>query len=126
MDVSNVSVSTKRPASDPRLEYTLLKYDELKKIRATLGNTSTILSSTVARLYIAPDGVNWEYTGLVGALLFLVDRRYNAFLFQMYEIDTVDLLWETELYYGLNYESIAPHFHCFEGTYIPIVAPSTQ
>ena len=58
-----------------------LKSKELTALRGLIGNTRSIMASSVARLYVARPNAQpyqWEYADVCGALLFVTDRKLNS------------------------------------------------
>ena len=39
----------------------------------------------------------------------------NEILFQVFDMDALELVWEQELYNEIDYKRKEPLFHCFEG-----------
>lgn len=56
-----------------------IKAKELEALRGLIGNTCSIMASSVVRLYIArPHAEQWEYADVCGALLFVKDRKLDT------------------------------------------------
>lgn len=107
---------------------------EKKRVTELLGNTASIMSSCVARLHLASPDPNadmakddsvlhtfpslssndWTYTNVLGALIFVIDREIDTFVFQIYDLETFELRFEYELYEDISYERLTAQFHCFE------------
>ena len=58
-----------------------IKAKELEALRGLIGNTCSIMASSVARLYITRPNAQpyqWEYADVCGALLFVKDRKLDT------------------------------------------------
>ena len=111
-----------------------LRKSERQQIAELLGNTASIMSACVGRLHLAspdPDADmnkddsvlhtfpslssrEWTYTNVMGALIFVIDREIDTFVFQIYDLDTFELRFEYELYEDIGYRRLTEQFHCFE------------
>ena len=96
-----------------------LKAKELSALRGLIGNTRSIMASSVARLYIArPDAhpYQWEYADVCGALLFVTDRKLNSYFFMIFDLSETPfpLRYEYELYENIAYNESRPFLHTFE------------
>jgi hypothetical protein len=80
-------------------------------------STSRILFATIARIYYAyPRPDKWSYTGLQGGLALAQDRTSNTLYFKMVDLDgTRGVIWEHELYEGLEFHRDRPFFYSFVG-----------
>ena len=107
---------------------------EIKQLSSSLPQTSSIMSSAIAKLLLAspnpranrndPNSVfasfphlspnEWSDTGVFGALLLVVDRASDAVLIQIYDLDAMLKRFEFEIYYDMEYMSLDPSFHAFE------------
>eukprot|EP00510_Aplanochytrium_minuta_P004341 CAMPEP_0184018700 /NCGR_PEP_ID=MMETSP0954-20121128/8298_1 /TAXON_ID=627963 /ORGANISM="Aplanochytrium sp, Strain PBS07" /LENGTH=482 /DNA_ID=CAMNT_0026300197 /DNA_START=308 /DNA_END=1756 /DNA_ORIENTATION=- len=56
----------------------------------------------------------WTYTGLTGALTFIVDQTSGAYYFYMVDLQTYKKKFSHELYEDLNYMDLTAQFHAFE------------
>ncbi|GBG24574.1 Neural Wiskott-Aldrich syndrome protein [Hondaea fermentalgiana] len=56
----------------------------------------------------------WVPTGVRGAVIFVVDREMDTFLFQIFDLDGLVLRFQFEAYENLEYQKLEPHFHAFE------------
>lgn len=85
------------------------------------GEKSTILDSTLARLYVASPSGPWSYTNLSGVLCLVLDRSLSsaASFIRLFHPETFELLFECELYYyfASNYIDLTPCFYYFQVTY---------
>jgi hypothetical protein len=100
-----------------------------------VGNTASIMISSVVRLYLAspnpkakksdPDSVlrsfpdlsdsQWKYTNVMGALVLVMDRTLQTFLFRIYDMDAPhEMRFEFELYEDIEYKALDLQFHSFE------------
>lgn len=104
------------------------------RLQGLLGTTASIVASTVAQLHLSspdpranprdPDSVlrtfpqlseqEWKNTNVVGALVFVIDRAIDTFVFQIYDLVTDELRFEYELYYDIVYAELGKQFHSFE------------
>lgn len=92
--------------------------DDKNKIKAAIPQSSNkIHTAAIARLFYAyPNPREWAYTGLQGALVFAKDNTRNAQYFRLVDLSgTRGVLWEHELYDGLEYNTDRPFFHSFPG-----------
>ena len=92
--------------------------EEKAKVKNAIpASTSRILSATMARIYYAyPRPDKWSYTGLQGGLALAQDRTSNTLYFKMIDLDgTRGVIWEHELYEGLEFHQDRPYFYSFAG-----------
>ncbi|ORZ20262.1 WH1 domain-domain-containing protein [Absidia repens] len=80
--------------------------------------TSKILTSAVARLYVAvPQNTasTWTYSQRWGAATFCKDKKKrNAFFIRIVDMENhTGVIWEQELYEGFEYNKDAQFFHTF-------------
>jgi len=67
---------------------TLIGKEEREILRLSLRTDERLLFGTVARLYVArPDPNVWTYTGIMGALVLVYNRRYMSLSFQFRECE---------------------------------------
>ncbi len=110
--------------------------DEKAKIAQILGVKCSIMASTVAKLYLSsPDpklnkkaisedsllfsfknltDKQWTFTNVLGALVFIIDRELDTFVFHIYDLTTFELRFEYELYEDIQYLELDKQFHAFE------------
>ncbi|KAG5367884.1 Proline-rich protein [Yarrowia sp. E02] len=90
--------------------------DKEKIKRVVPKNTNKVIDCTIARLYIAyPDPDNWQYTGLSGALALVDDLVGHTLFLKLIDIHgTRGVLWDQELYVGVNYFQDRTFFHSVE------------
>lgn len=96
----------------------LLTSADKEKIKRVIPKSNNkIIDETVARLYIAyPDPNEWQYTGLVGAIVFVDDLVGHTFFLKMVDIiGNRGIVWDQELYVNFEYHQDRTFFHTFEG-----------
>lgn len=57
---------------------------------------------------------DWTYTNVMGACALVIDRTLDTFLFRIYDLESMELRFEYELYEDIDYKSIDEKFHVFE------------
>jgi neural Wiskott-Aldrich syndrome protein len=95
----------------------LLSKEEKNKITSSIPKPSNkIFTATLARVYYAyPNPNDWSYAGLQGGMAFIKDAN-GTLLFKLVDIDgTRGVIWEHELYDGIEYFQDRPYFHSFAG-----------
>lgn len=89
---------------------------QLNNIKLKLTGDSQVLIATVAKLY-TNDGTNhnWLYSNLAGAFCIVVDPDLHAVLLRLYDLNSYEVLFETELYYDFNDYLLELNscFYCF-------------
>lgn len=60
-----------------------------------------------------PMGTEWQ-NKTFGVLSFVRDPQRESYYFQLFCPIQHELLWEHELYNGLQYQNLTTFFHCFE------------
>jgi Wiskott-Aldrich syndrome protein len=93
-----------------------LNTDEKNKVKAAIpASSNKILFATLARIYYAhPQPDEWAYAGLQGALAFVKDSSKNCWAFRLVDLNgTRGVIWEYELYNGLEYYPDRAFFHSF-------------
>ena len=77
--------------------------------------TATALAMGIARLYCRDDRGKYKEANLDGILCFIIDRRLKTRLFRLYDINTCELIFQTELYVNFDetYVHITDKFYCF-------------
>lgn len=89
------------------------------KIKAYIPeSTYKIITGTVARIYYAyPEPTQWAYSGLQGALVFVLDKSKRIFWFKLVDLTgTRGVIWQHELYKGeFDYYKDREFFHSFAG-----------
>ena len=86
------------------------KYDEAYKqfAKMVLGDqvrdgTSTSMKSSLANIYTMDEPSHtFRYSRLSGILTLDLDRKLKSTFFRMYSMDSLELLFECELYYGFE------------------------
>ena len=97
-----------------------LSSDEKTKVKATLTNNGTNKIATAAsvRVYYAlPSSPStWSYTGLEGAMALVKDSQKGGHWFRLVDLNgTRGVLWEHELYDGIEFNKDAPFLYSFDG-----------
>ncbi|KNZ75963.1 Wiskott-Aldrich syndrome like protein [Termitomyces sp. J132] len=94
----------------------MLSSEEKTKVKASV-HGSKVLHAARARVYYAyPDPIKWSYAGLQGAIAFVKDGSTGASFFKLVDLDgTRGIIWEHELYSGLEYHADRAFFHSFAG-----------
>lgn len=108
---------------------------EKSALAKKVGSTASIIITSVVRFYLAspnpkakkndPNSViknfpdisdrQWKFTNVVGALVLLVDRTLDTFLFRIYDLEgDHELRFEYELYEDIEYKALDAQFHAFE------------
>ncbi|KAF8210096.1 hypothetical protein K438DRAFT_1461657, partial [Mycena galopus ATCC 62051] len=93
-----------------------LNADEKTKVKAAIPpSNNKILFATLARIYYAyPQPDEWSYAGLQGALAFVHDTANNTHAFRLVDLNgTRGVIWEHEMYTGLDYNPDRAFFHSF-------------
>ncbi|KAK6503611.1 hypothetical protein TWF481_008624 [Arthrobotrys musiformis] len=96
---------------------TLNKNDREQVKRVVPSATNEILGDGVARLYVNyPDRNRWNYTGISGCLVLANDKVGRTHFFKIVDISPANrgVLWDQELYDGLQYNQDRTFFHSFE------------
>lgn len=76
--------------------------------------TSTALAMAIVTLMsAAPDSEKFEDTNLGGILCFIIDRKLKARFFRLYDINTNQLIFQTEIYVNIEYRQLRPKFFCY-------------
>ncbi|KAJ7678567.1 hypothetical protein B0H14DRAFT_971841 [Mycena olivaceomarginata] len=93
-----------------------LNKEEKNKVKAAIPAASNkILFAALARIYYAhPQPNEWSYSGLQGALAIVKDTSKDIYMFRLVDLDaTRGVIWEYELYNGLEYYPDRAFFHSF-------------
>jgi Wiskott-Aldrich syndrome protein len=93
-----------------------LNTEEKNKIKAAIpASSNKIHFAALARIYYAhPQPNEWSYAGLQGALAFVKDNLKNSYAFRMVDLSgTRGIIWEYEVYDGLEYFPDRAFFHSF-------------
>lgn len=84
-------------------------------IRKILGGTASPLCFGICRvLMAAPNGGGWQDTNLWGAITLIMDRSRNAKIIRVYDLQTYDVIFDEELYVGMQYLAARAYFHTVE------------
>lgn len=79
------------------------------------GPGCNILSSTVARLYVAPpNGIVWKFANIIGALAVMNDKNMKGHFLRMIDIKSMKITFEQEIYEHFEYKNPRAWFHTFE------------
>lgn len=95
-----------------------LSADDKAKVKSVISASSNkVAYAALARVYYAyPQPGKWSYAGLQGALSLAQDTAKNVRSFKMVDLDgTRGVIWEHELYEGLEYHPDRAFFHTFAG-----------
>ncbi|KAJ3500974.1 hypothetical protein NLJ89_g9550 [Agrocybe chaxingu] len=95
-----------------------LSDDEKAKIKSAIPTPKNkVHFGALARIYYAyPQPTKWSYAGLQGALVFSQSNQDNSFHFQMVDLDgTRGVIWDHELYEGLEFNQDRAFFLSFAG-----------
>ncbi|XP_050537126.1 actin nucleation-promoting factor WASL-like [Daktulosphaira vitifoliae] len=93
----------------------LLSKDENDSVIQLLGPKCQSLSMAVVQLFStdSPESTDWRQKNF-GILSFVRDPNRKSYYFRLYCPIRHQLLWEHEMYNGLQYQISAKFFHCFE------------
>ncbi|XP_050428511.1 actin nucleation-promoting factor WASL-like [Adelges cooleyi] len=93
----------------------LLGKDENDSVLQLLGPKCQSLSMAVVQFFSTdgPESTDWRQKNF-GILCFIRDPNRKSYYFRLYCPIRRQLLWEHEMYNGLQYQSTAKFFHCFE------------
>eukprot|EP00939_MAST-03C_sp_MAST-3C-sp1_P000744 g744.t1 len=87
-------------------------------IKGKLSRFSTMLTSAIAKLYIADpesERYEWQDTKVSGALVLLVNRKLNTCIVRMFDVrNEVSVVFEYEVYIGIRYQRLSEIFHAIE------------
>jgi hypothetical protein len=103
-------------------------------ISKKIGSTASVLASAVVRLYLASPNPKanrkdpncilntwrdltdsaWKNTNIIGALVLVVDRVVDTYLLRIFDLDSLELRFEYELYEDIDYKELDKQFHAFE------------
>lgn len=95
-----------------------LSADDKARIKSAVPTSSNkIHTAARARIYYAyPQPDRWSYAGLQGALVLSRDNTKGVLSFKLVDLDgTRGLIWEHELYEGMEYHPDRHFFHSFAG-----------
>ncbi|KAF7288154.1 hypothetical protein HMN09_01421900 [Mycena chlorophos] len=93
-----------------------LSGDDKAKVKTAIpASSNKIATACLARIYYAhPSPNKWSYAGLQGALAFVKDNTKNTHYFRMVDLTgTRGVIWEHELYDGLQYQPDTAYLHSF-------------
>lgn len=95
----------------------ILSKDEKAKVTSAIPKPSNkIFTASLARIYYAyPNPNDWSYAGLQGGLAFVRDGG-GILSLKLVDLDgTRGVIWEHQLYDGMEYFQDRPYFHSFSG-----------
>ena len=77
--------------------------------------TATALAMAMVRFYWKDYEGKFKEANLRGILCFIIDRKLKSRFFRLYDINTSELLFQTELYvnFKTHYTYICDKFYCF-------------
>lgn len=90
--------------------------DQLANIKLKLIGDSKVLAATVAKLFTNDcTNHNWQYSNLAGAFCIVSDPDLHAVLLRLYDLNSYEVLFETEMYYDFcDYVlELNPSFYTF-------------
>ena len=94
------------------------KRDDIKsKISTIIGQKSSLLETSIVKLFAADSGDIWQYSNICGILCLILDRSRDCTLnFQLFHPISFDLLFECEIYYNFinSFKKFNPNFYYFE------------
>lgn len=78
--------------------------------------TSTAMKSAVVALYTADPQGKLRYSNLIGLLQIDIDRQAKSRFLRIYDLETLSLSFEVEIYYGFQkcYRAITDTLYMFE------------
>ena len=97
---------------------TISSSDKSKVKSCISESTYKLITGTMARIYYAyPEPTQWAYSGLQGALMFVLDKGKGLFWFKLVDLTgTRGVIWEHEFYKGeFEYFKDRETFHSFAG-----------
>lgn len=79
-------------------------------------NTSTTTKSAVVALYTADGSGELRYSGCIGLLQLDMDRHLKATMIRLYDLDSLQMVFQVQLYYGFSmyYRQQSATFFTFE------------
>lgn len=78
--------------------------------------TSTAMKSAMVALYSADPTGKLRYSNLIGILQLDIDRQLKSKFLRIYDVETLSLSFEVEIYYGFQkyYRAITDTIYMFE------------
>jgi|688.fasta_scaffold700022_1 hypothetical protein len=92
----------------------ILAYEKvISKIKP---ETSTAMKSAMVALYSADPTGKLRYSNLIGILQIDIDRQLKSKFLRIYDVETLSLSFEVEIYYGFQkyYRPITDTIYMFE------------
>ena len=85
-------------------------------IKKSKPGTSTTMRSAIVGLFTADAEGELRYSNCIGLLQLDIDRQLKTQLLRLYNIETIAIVFEVELYYGFakHYKMISSTFYTFE------------
>ena len=79
-------------------------------------DTSTSMKSAIVALFTADPQGKLRYSGLIGLLQIDMDRHYKSKFLRIYDLETLSLAFEVEIYYGFqeSYRMIRDGLYIFD------------
>ena len=89
--------------------------DERGKLNIGIEPTATALAMGVTRLYCKNQLGKFKEANLEGIFCFIIDRRLKTRLLRLYDINTCELIFQTELYVNFadTYSAVNDKFYSF-------------
>ena len=74
------------------------------------------MKSAIVALYTADTQGKLRYSGLIGLLQIDMDRQYKSRFLRIYDLESLSLVFEVEIYYGFqqNYRMIRDDLYIFD------------
>jgi Wiskott-Aldrich syndrome protein len=93
----------------------LLSLEENNSIFSLLSRGQISLATSVIQLLITspPTHKEWQLFA-TGVMCFVKHNQKRSYYFRLYDFDEKKMLWEQEIYSGINYQQSEPFFHMFE------------
>lgn len=87
-----------------------------KLIVKTKPSTSTAIKSALVALYTADQEGELRFSKFIGLMQLDFDRHFKAHMLRFYNLDSLVMVFEVELYYGFsqNYKMLNSTFYTFE------------
>ena len=78
--------------------------------------TSTAMKSAIVALYTADPQGKLRYSNLIGLLQIDIDRQFKSKFLRLYDLETLALSFEVEIYYGFQkcYRALTDTLYMFE------------
>src|SRR5688500_7760616 len=98
------------------MSFPLLPKDALDTLTSKVGPKSTVLATSVARLYVVSSdtGKQWRYTGISGIIAYVMDRESKVQTIRIYNSSTFSLRFQVEIPFEPQYSLESEYFHTLE------------